>query len=101
MCYNIRLSTNHDTALWPSDFTAITNHEIAFNPGDSPTKQLQLDIIEDSVVESTEQFSVILSTVDANVAIGTHEDTTVFIVDNDRKYTTCFVIIYLFIYLLT
>jgi hypothetical protein len=83
-----RLSTTHNTARWPSDFTAITNHEIQFNPGDSQTTQLALEIIDDNVVEDTEQFSVTLSTSDAKVSIGTHPTATVSILDNDRKFIT-------------
>ncbi len=49
---------------------------------------MALNIADDDVVESTEEFSVSLSTADAKVTIGTHGTATVNIIDNDRKYTT-------------
>jgi hypothetical protein len=47
-----------------------------------------LNIVDDDVVERTEDFSVSLSTTDAKVTIGTHGTATVNIIDNDRKYAT-------------
>ena len=79
-----RFSTDHDTATWPSDFTAIFNSEIVFSPGES-LKQMTLTIVNDDVVESTERFSVALSTVDGKVSIGTFGTATVSILDNDSK----------------
>lgn len=46
---------------------------------------MTLSIVDDDVVESTEQFSVTLSTVDGKVAIGTYGSATVSILDNDSK----------------
>jgi hypothetical protein len=51
-------------------------------------QQLQVNILDDDVVESTEQFSVVLNSQDAKVTIGTHGTATVSIIDNDRKYFT-------------
>ncbi|CAB4025377.1 partial, partial [Paramuricea clavata] len=79
-----RWSTQHNTATWPSDFTVITNRDIVFRPGEPALQQLQVNILDDDVVESTEQFSVVLNTQDAKVTIGTHGTATVSIIDNDQ-----------------
>ena len=46
---------------------------------------MTLTIVNDDVVESTERFSVALSTVDGKVSIGTFGTATVSILDNDSK----------------
>ncbi|XP_028394545.1 uncharacterized protein LOC114518753 [Dendronephthya gigantea] len=81
---SVRLSTVHDTATWPSDFAAISNQIIEFKPGESLIKQVPVNIADDEVVESTETFSVTLSTQNAKVAIGTYGTATVSIIDNDQ-----------------
>lgn len=82
----VSLSTVHDTARWPSDFTAISNFEIEFTPSGLKTKTLMLDIKNDDVVEGTERFYVDLTTTSSYVSIGTYNRTSVLIQDNDELH---------------
>ena len=83
----LRLSTIHDTALWPSDFAAVSNFEIEFKPGEPQTKQLALNIKNDTVVEETERFYVVLTNADNHVSIGNWNRTTILIEDDDGVYS--------------
>ena len=47
-----------------------------------------VSIVDDSILESTEQFSVELSTTDFDVMLA-NTSASVIILDDDRKYNSC------------
>jgi hypothetical protein len=66
-----------------ADFTSAAN-TITFQPGGSTSSVLQILITDDSFVEASEQFRVILQLQDAeNTVIGNTGEATVTINDND------------------
>ena len=58
--------------------------ELIFRPADV-SQCVNLSIVDDPVLESTEQFSVVLGTSDSGVIFG-NSSATVIIFDNDGKY---------------
>lgn len=63
------------------DFTA-ANGTLTFADGES-SKEIQLSILEDTVVEADETFSVTLSNVQADAVIGAQSTTVITITDDD------------------
>ena len=66
----------------PSDYTTVSM-ELTFNSGDT-TQTVMIPIVGDNVVESTESFSVSLTTGDSAVNLNP-QTTTVTIQDDDSK----------------
>ena len=58
--------------------------EVVFSPGETGPKLIPIDIIDDKVVEPTEQFQVSLSSTSPAVTVG--DPASVNITDNDGKY---------------
>jgi hypothetical protein len=77
-----RYATSAGTAS-TADFTSAAN-TITFQPGGLTSSVLQISITDDSFVEASEQFRVILQLQDAeNTVIGNTGEATVTINDND------------------
>jgi hypothetical protein len=71
------------------DFDRVVGSVVMFNEGDSngATKQISVSIIDDSRTESTESFTVTLSSVNGGGLVPTTPSTaTVDIIDNDSTY---------------
>ena len=78
------MAANGLTATKENDFT-FTDQSVVFQPGDTQ-KTRQVVINGDNVVEPTEFLSVVLTSTDGNVQIGTPSTTIVFIEDDDGTY---------------
>ena len=73
----------------PDDYTSVEN-VLTFSPGVNESCTTIIPIVDDSVLESDEVFSVTLSTTDSDVSLDP-ASATVTILDNDGK-TILFVI---------
>ena len=62
-----------------------TTVDVTFQPGETGPKSIPINIVDDDVVEPTEEFTVTLSSSSPGVTVG--EPATVFIKDNDRPGT--------------
>ena len=78
----------------PDDYTSVEN-VLTFSPGVNESCTTVFPIVDDSVLESDEVFSVTLSTTDSDVSLDP-ASATVTILDNDGK-TILFVIDFKFI----
>lgn len=64
--------------------------DVTFGPGDTGPKSIPINIIDDDDVETTEEFTVSLSSSSPGVTVG--EPATVLIKDNDKSgrfFTMC------------
>ena len=76
-----------------SDYSS-TSINATYHSGsqNSDIRRLDITILEDDALEPDQVFSVTLTTLDPNVAIGNNE-TTITIIDNDSQYCVAFVAI--------
>ncbi|MEY2481524.1 MAG: hypothetical protein QOK24_52 [Verrucomicrobiota bacterium] len=79
-------STADGTAMAGADYTS-TNSTVTFAPGEY-SKNIAIPILNDSVSEQTESFSVSLSNPSSNAALGAQATTTVAISDDDAGGNT-------------
>lgn len=75
-------STTNGTALAGSDFAGVTNATVTFATNQASTN-IVLTILNDTVVEPTETFTVGLGTPVGEASIGTNRSVTVTILDDD------------------
>ena len=57
--------------------------KVTFEPGETGPKSIAINIIDDDVVESKEEFTVTMSSSSPRVTVG--EPATVIIKDNDKS----------------
>ena len=84
---NASLSTNH-SILMPTadvDYTASEVTTLLFLPGDATPQCAYITILDDTILEYTEYFSVHLDTTDDDVKFG-YKYATVNITDDDCKF---------------
>ena len=74
------MTTSPNTA-GDNDFSAKTV-DVTFQPGETGPKPIPINIIDDDVVESKEEFTVTISSPSPGVTVG--EPATVIIKDNDK-----------------
>ncbi len=80
--------TDDDTAVSPGDYTAQAATEITFDAGDAADKTLTVPIIDDSLVEEDESFTVTLSSSSLPTGVSLRNTTsTVTLTDNDTAPT--------------
>ncbi len=78
------VSTQADSATGNVDY--ITDTEtVTFQPGDI-LKNVQFTIRDDSNIEETESFKLVLNAISSQVTVGTINEHTVQITDDDCKY---------------
>jgi hypothetical protein len=78
----VRLVTANSSALAGQDYAAI-NTVVTFANGDTTDKFVNIPILNDSIAESAESFTVSLSTPTGGAILGTPTNTVVSIEDND------------------
>jgi GrpB-like predicted nucleotidyltransferase (UPF0157 family) len=83
----VHYATSDGSAAAPGDYTAISG-DLTFAPGET-SKDFTVPIVNDSVFEATESFSVALS-LPGNSTLGTQSTATVTITDNDPAPTVQF-----------
>jgi V8-like Glu-specific endopeptidase len=76
------LSTGTGTALAGSDYTALTQ-AVSFGNGDTAAKMVTIPILEDTLVEGIETFTVSLGAPTGGALLGATTSATVTITDND------------------
>ena len=63
-----------------------------FLPGNTTVCEM-IGIIDDSIVEDTESFTILLSSSDSQVTVNaTNAEATIAIFDDDRTYASCDII---------
>ena len=77
----VELSTVNDSAVSPEDFTEQTSTLVSFAAGET-TASVDIAIVDDAEVESTESFNVNIANVTGNAVLSTTA-ATVSITDND------------------
>lgn len=82
----VSYTTNDGTAVAPGDYTTTTN-TLSWATGDSANKTIVIPITDDSVFESSEDFTVSLSAPTGGATIGANNPATVTITDNDPAPT--------------
>jgi hypothetical protein len=76
------------------DFTPVSNRVVSFQPSLASEPQCnEIQIEDDSILESTENFQVILDTSDRAVEIDS-STANISILDNDRKIKISYVVSY-------
>ena len=70
--------------LAPEDYLPLEDEVVTFLPG-STEECADLSIIDDDMVEPTETFLVLVSSLDAGVTITSPSQATVSILDNDQR----------------
>jgi hypothetical protein len=83
----ISYTTGNGTATAPGDYTT-TSGTLTWANGDTANKTITIPIIDDSTVESTESFSLILSSPTGGSTLGSPSTATVTITDNDTLPAT-------------
>ena len=83
---SVSLSTMSGSATSPQDFTAISVQELIFSPTQS-RQTVSISIINDSIFEDSEEFSVLLTPVSpqSQVRLDGSNTTTVLISDDDSE----------------
>ena len=83
---SVSLSTMSGSAISPQDFTAISAQELIFSPTQS-RQTVSISIINDSIFEDSEEFSVLLTPVSpqSRVRLDGSNTTTVLISDDDSE----------------
>ena len=81
---SVSLSTMSGSAISPQDFTAISVQELIFSPTQN-RQTISINIINDSIFEDSEEFSVLLTPVSpqSRVRLDGSNTTTVLIIDDD------------------
>jgi hypothetical protein len=77
----VHLASEDGTARGGSDFTAL-NQDVTFQPGAPLTQTFTIQITDDSVLEETEAFQVVITAV-GDVIIGAEDRIGIAIIDND------------------
>ena len=65
-----------------TDFISITNASLLFEPSSPASECVEIDITDDSTLENTESFEVVLATTDVGVEL-TRDRAVVYILDDD------------------
>jgi trimeric autotransporter adhesin len=78
---SVNYTTQDGTATAGSDYTA-TSGTLFFNPGET-TKTFSVTILDNAVAESSETFSILLSSASGGFTLGTPNPYTITITDND------------------
>jgi hypothetical protein len=78
----INYATLDGTAMAGSDFVGIANGTITFAPGET-SKTITIDLLDDTLVESAESFSLKLTSATNATVSSTHNTATGSIADND------------------
>lgn len=76
------MSTAPNTAA--ADDFASKSVDVTFAPGETGPKQVEIEIVDDELVEVTENFKVSMTS--SNPAVKTGEASEVKILDNDGNY---------------
>lgn len=71
------------TATAGSDYTAVTNQTLSWNPGETATKFCTISILQDTAVEGPETINLQLSNPTGGAALGTPSTATLSILDDD------------------
>jgi hypothetical protein len=77
------VSTQQDTALAGVDYTSVINSSLTFTPGGTTLQRVTVTIANDNLIEGTERFTASLSTSNTFTRIGSINETTVRIIDDD------------------
>ncbi|XP_028399458.1 uncharacterized protein LOC114522881 [Dendronephthya gigantea] len=80
---SVSVSTTQDTALAGIDYSSLTNSPLAFTPGGPTLQRIRVNITDDVFIEGTERFKASLSTTNSFTKIGSVNETTVRIIDDD------------------
>ena len=80
------MSTAPNTAV-AGDFVS-KNVDVTFAPGETGPKQVEIEIVDDTLVEPTEDFKVSMTS--SYPAVKTGEASEVKILDNDGNYAFTF-----------
>jgi len=81
--FTVDFNTSDGTAIHPNDFTDI-NGTLTFGGSNSNNQSITLDIIDDIIVEDTENLQVVLSNISTSlVNILSNDTVTINIIDND------------------
>ena len=67
------------------DYTSVTNSVLTFTPGGTTVQHITVNITDDNLIEGTERFTASLSTTNSFTKIGSINETTVRIIDDDGK----------------
>ena len=82
-CYWFSVSTQQGTAVAEVDYTNVSNSVLTFTPGGSTIQRITVTIADDDLIEGTERFTASLSTNNSFTRIGSINETTVRIIDDD------------------
>ncbi len=80
----VEFNTDDGSAQAPSDYTSVLNRNVIFSAGITAVTVL-VDTLDDNIRESNEIFSATLSNPTNDLSLGSQRNTTVVIVDGDRK----------------
>ena len=78
----VNYATSDGTAVAPGDYATAVN-TLSWNSGDAAAKTFNVTIVDDSVVDAGESFSVAISAPSGGAVLGTPTTATVTISDND------------------
>jgi len=81
---SISYATSNGTATAGSDYTSKAGI-LSWKNGDIDSKEILIPIIDDSVYEGNESFTITLSDVKGGASIGSPNTTTVMIIDNETN----------------
>lgn len=79
---SVAYSTVNGSANSGADYTSVSNGVLSFANGEV-TKSIRLNILNDAVVETNENFQVILSSPTGGATLGAQSQSTINIVDDD------------------
>ena len=81
--FNIEYNSIDGTAINPQDYTSVIG-SLTFGGSNSNTQTIEIDIIDDIIIEDTENFQVAISNISTSlVNILANDTATVNIIDND------------------
>jgi predicted outer membrane repeat protein len=80
---SITVNTANGTAVAPDDYGAVIGSVLSWADGDTAPKSLNITIVDDADIESSEAFDVILSNPTGGATLGTPANAIVTILDND------------------
>ena len=84
---SVMLSTISASASAPGDYTEVNGHTLTFSP-EERRQTLSITIIDDAVLEDTEQFFISMTQSDPRAEVmETQNVTTVTVMDNDGETT--------------
>lgn len=78
----ITCNTSNGTASAGADYTAVTNHTLSWDNGDTAGKTFTVSITNDALVEGNETFTVTLSNPTGGATLGNQASAVVTIVDS-------------------